>query len=67
MPDTRQPDATRAAQPIKDHQYWTPHSTYTRRQDAIGDCAENNGGTSRCNPGMCSLCEHCSFNETKPS
>lgn len=48
--------------PVTDRRYWIPTSPFTRRQDAVGACAENNGGTELCKPGQCSLCDHCTFN-----
>jgi hypothetical protein len=46
---------------IKDKRYWTQHSGFTDRQDAVGRCAEENGGTLNCVPGKCAMCSGCSF------
>ncbi|MFA6183952.1 MAG: hypothetical protein WC682_02515 [Parcubacteria group bacterium] len=41
---------------------WTAFSPFTVRHNEVGSCAEENGGTNRCIPGMCELCGHCSSN-----
>jgi hypothetical protein len=55
---TRQSGADNAV----DKKCWHIHSNFTVRQDAVGRCAEENGGTPKCVPGVCEMCCNCSFN-----
>lgn len=46
---------------------WIFHSGFTIRQDDVGRCAEEKGGTPDCAPGMCEMCCNCSFMTNMPN
>jgi hypothetical protein len=55
--EVAKPDGTS----VVNEECWNIYSDSALRQDEVGKCAEENGGTPGCVPGMCELCCNCSL------